>query len=903
MMNDFSTFTLEKNTQNQFNKYTMLKKIFPLALLFTSSMFGQVAKDTLWVDSFDYKVSKKEATAFKLVKPIKGQELNIIETFDAKTKKLQAKGKGLVQEDLSILYSGNVENFTSEGKLISTYIYNDKGEVTKITSVNQFTGEKYEGIFREGQLFSGELFQNWSNVYIKMSTVDGVFREYEILNPANAKNRQTFIFDEENVIVEEQYYGVNGELVNQAEYLNGSPFNGTITSINYEKFGVKELNTYTDGNLVAYKSLYTTGQTKSTAVINEERRVEDFFHINGQKLGQYILDYDEDEYVGKQEGTAYYFNYSGNEDDISSAYHFVDNSIQKVEEYYVNTKNNSLKSATNYNEDGSLEKTVYYNENGTVKGQLTYDENGYSPYNGLYLESNSSTTYKDGKIVEKTAFYDNGKVFEQRKENLSIFLDKKGKELGRVTQGINPDYGLESFIDGTVYSLTNDEISQITKYKNGEMTYDSSFDVVNGKAILQLETFYAFGNISKVISYYPNGVKSKIANYSTQSYSYEPSTATYFDQKGKELGTYNYDTKTGTYYEFNANGQVIQMAKYNAGIPVYSKQYAPVTRDMFATNPKYYLQNEVDYNKQGKFYDVTGKLISTVTYKDGVPYNGTTYVMDEYTMTETSYKDGKKIGVETVSFFSYEYTEQGYNISSKTYYENGEKVKVEDFIQGNLQTSTEYKGEFLHGMYFTYDEEGTEISRLQYNEGIPYQGILVEESYDYNYKKTFAEGELVEVVFSDKSSGIVIAKDTYTDENSLSRIVFDEEGNTVYKYSLVEDNLEGLYQYFEKGKVKYQATFTEGILQEGTVAVEDVNFMADNYSYAVEEQENFTVLDLKKNKLKVAIYKQESKEEIYNMEAKIKKADNTVDPILSKKIVPANLYPVYKLDANSNYWY
>lgn len=881
----------------------MLKKIFPLALLFTSSMFGQVAKDTLWVDSFDYKVSKKEAKAFKLVKPIKGQELNIIETFDVKTKKLQARGKGLVQDDSSILYSGNVENFTPEGKLESTYIYNDKGQVTKITSVNQFTGEKYEGIFQDGQLYSGEVFQRWSNVYIKMTTVDGVFREYEILNPANAKNRQSFTFDEENVIVEEQYYGVNGELVNQAEYINGSPYKGTVTSVNYEKFGVKEMNIYTDGNLVAYKSLYTTGQTKSEAVINEERRVEDFYHKNGQKLGQYTLNYSEEEYVGEQEGTAYYFNYSGNEDDISSAYQFIDNTVRKVDEYYVNTKNNTIKSTTTYDENGSLEKTVYYNENGTVKGQLTYDENGYSPYNGLYLDSNSSIIYKDGKIVEKTTFYDNGKVFEQRKGDLSIFLDKKGKELGRATQAINPDYDLETFLDGTVYSLTNDEISQITKYKNGEITYDSSFDVTSGKPVLQSETFYAFSNITKIVSYYPNGVKYKIANYSTQAYSYEPTTETYFDKKGKELGVYNYETKTGTYYLFDEKGEVLQMAKYNAGTPVYSKQYAPVTRDMFSTNTKYYLQSEVDYNKQGKFYDVTGKLVSTVTYKDGAPYNGTTYVMDEYTMTETSYKDGKKIGVETVSFFSYEYTEPGYNISSKTYYENGEKVKVEDFIQGNLQTSTEYKGELVHGMYFMYDEEGNEISRLQYNEGIPYQGVLVESSYEYNYKKTFAEGELEEVVFSDISSGIVIAKDTYTDENTLNRIVFDEEGNTVYKYTLAEDNLEGLYQYFEKGKVKYQATFKEGILQEGTVAVEDLNYVEDSYAYAEEAKENFTVLDLKKNKLKVAIYKQESKDEIYNMEAKIKKADNTVDPILSKKITPANLYPVYKLDANSNYWY
>ncbi len=902
-MKDFSTFTKEKNTQNQFNKYTMLKKIFPLALLFTSSMFGQVAKDTLWVDSFDYKVSKKEAKAFKLVKPIKGQELNIIETFDAKSKKLQARGKGLVQEDSSILYSGNVENFSPEGKLESTYIYDDKGQVTKITSINQFTGEKYEGIFKEGQLYSGEVFQRWSNVYIKMSTVEGVFREYEIINPANAKNRQSFTFDEENVIVEEQYYGANGEVVNQAEYANGSPYNGTVTSVNYDKFGVKELNTYTDGNLVAYKSFYTTGQTKSEAVINEDRRVEDFFHKNGQKLGQYTLHYSEEEYVGEQEGTAYYFNYSGNEDDIASSYHFVDNSVRKVDEYYVNTKNNTIKSTTTYDESGSIEKTVYYNEDGSTKGQLTYDENGFGPYNGIYYDSNSSTTYQEGKIIAKTTFYDNGKVFEQRKGDLSIFFDKKGKELGRVTQGINPDFQLETFIDGTVYSLTDDEISQITKYKNGETTYLSTFDVTGTKPTLLSETFYAFGNTSKLISYYPNGVKYKVSNYSTQAYSFEPATETYYDKKGKELGTYNYETKTGTYYQFNEKGEVLQMAQFNAGTPVYSKQYAPVSRDMFTTNTKYYLQSEVDYNKQGKFYDVKGKLVSTVTYKDGAPYNGTTYVLDDYTMTETTYKDGKKIGVESVFYFSYDNVDELYNLSSKSYYENGEKVKEEDFIQGNLQSSNEYKDDLLHGMSYSYDEEGNEISRLQYKEGIPYQGLLVESSYEYNYKKTFAEGKLVEVVFSDISSGIVIAKDTYTDENTLNRIVFDEEGNTVYKYTLAEDNLEGLYQYFEKGKVKYQATFKEGILQEGTVAVENLNYVEDSYVYAEETKENFTVLDLKKNKMKVTIYKQDSKDEIYNMEAKIKKADNTVDPILSKKITPDNLYPIYKLNSNSNYWY
>ncbi|MEC4117740.1 hypothetical protein VSP20_12280 [Myroides phaeus] len=880
----------------------MLKKIFPLALLFTSSMFGQVAKDTLWVDSFDYKVAKKEAKAFKLIKPIKGQELSIIETFDAKTKKIQTKGKGIVQDDSSILYSGNVENFSPQGKLEATYVYDNNGQLIKINSINQFTGEKYEGTFQDGSLYNGEVFQRWSNVFIKMKAVDGLFREYEIINPANAKNRQAFIFDEENVITEEQFYDVNGALTHSASYENGSPYNGTASAINYEKFGVKEINIYEDGNLVGNKSFYSTGQTKSEAVINSDLRVENFFAKNGQKLGEYKLRYSDAEYVGEQEGIIYYFNYNGNEDDIASAYHFENNTIRKVDEYYVNTKNNSLKAVTNYKEDGSIEKTVYYNENGTVKGQLTYDEYGYNPYEGLYVEDNATTLYKEGKIVERTSFYENGKVFEKRKGDTTVFYDKKGKELGRVTQGIDPYYELETYIDGSVYTLFDDEISQITSYKKGEMTYSATFDVENGKSVMLSETFYAFGSISKIVSYYPTGGKYKVSNYNTQAFSIEPATETYYDKAGKEIGAYNFDTKTGTYYEFSDKGVITQIAKFNAGTPVYSKKYAPVTRDMFETNPKYYLQSEIDYTKQGKFYDVKGKLVSTVTYKNNAPYNGTTYVIDEYTMTETVYKNGQKVGVESVYYYSYDSENEGNTIASKTYYENGEKVKIEEFLQGELQSSGEYKDDVLHGMYYSYDEEGNEVSRVQYSEGMPYQGVLTEQTWNAVTTSTYSNGELKEIIYNDPTTGVVLATDTYVNAETLNRTIADAEGNTVYKYTLKENNLDGLCQYFEKGKVKYKATFKEGILQEGTVAVQDLNYATDSYTYAEEAKDNFTVLDLKKNKLKVTIYKQESNEKIYDMEVKIKKADISVDPILSKKIDPTNLYPANELFSTATYW-
>ncbi|MDM1345851.1 hypothetical protein HX017_01775 [Myroides marinus] len=876
----------------------MIKKIFSLALLFSTPMFSQVARDTIWVDSYDYISTKKDAESFKLAKPIKGNSnLQSIEVYNAKTRLIESKGNGVFQDgSATVLYQGDVKYYNKNGKVNATYTYDENNMITNSESIDPRNGKVYKCAYSDNNLYNGEAFYDWKGVYVYMLVEDGHYKEYLVINPKNDKNRVVYTFDENNILSAESYYDESGKVVHTGTYSEGQNYNGEFTLLNYDEFGILSISKYTDGVSLNTTSYYKNGKVKSTSVVKGNLTSEVYFDKNGKQLGTYSSKLEDDGYSTYQNGTLYYFNaYGTDPDEIYAIYHYKDNAAIKVEDFYVAPEKNTVKMITYNSEENLTLKKEYFTPDGKLKGQLVYDADGYTPKDGTDYADNMTTTYKNGKLVERVENYSNGKVFESTKNGLSVFYDMKGKEMGRVTFRDEPMYGTEVYISGTRYTIQNDLISDVSKYEKEALTYQGSYDNKEGKSVLSSETFYQNSNITKVVEYYSNGKKASIAIYSPSSYSYSPVKSTFFDNTGKELGSYDYVTQTGTLVEFSYDKQIISNIKYSNGNAISKKGYAQNQN----SGSKYYLQSDIDYNKQGKFYNEKGELISTVSYKDGAPYTGTTYDSDSYYITEATYNKGVKIGKETVKYL---HSDEIVNIN---HYDNeGELTKVETYTNNTLESVAEYHEGLQHGTTTYYNSEGEVLSTLIYNGGVPYEGTLTTIDYSHYTTVDYKDG----VITSKKISTLddsatapltLVLEEVYQNETTFKRTINDAEtGKTIFKYGVKDNDLDGQYQYYENGKVKYQATLKEGILTDGTIAINDLNY--SSYNYYSDNSSKYTVLTNKKGNFTVKVYDENNKE-LFKMEAKVKKGDSSLNPLTSNKITLDNLFPSNEFNVPSYY--
>lgn len=880
----------------------MIKKIFSLAILFSTPMFSQVARDTIWVDSYDYIVPKKDAESFKIAKAIKGNNiLKSIEVYEAKTNKLESKGSGKFQGDSgTVLYSGDVQYFNKEGKVNATYTYDENNMITKAVTIDPRNGNVYTCTYSDSNnLNNGIAFYDWQGVYVYVESEDGVYKSYKIINPKNDKNELVYEFDDSNVLIGEKYYNEQGQLTHQGTYKEGLMYNGEAVTPNYKDFSITAVSKYKDGVVLSSTSYYKNGKIKGTAVVTGNVTKEVYFDQNGKQLGTYSSTLDADGYSTYQDGTNYYFNlYGDNPDELYAIYHYKNNISTKVEDYYLAPYKNTVKSITYNSDSNTTQKIEYFNEDGSSKGQIIYNEDGYTPKEGTMFEGNVSSVYKNSKLVERTEVYSNGKPFEVTKNKVSVFYDMKGKELGRVTFKEDPIYSSITYITGTKYTISNDMISEVIKYDKEQLVYQANYETTSGISVISSESFYTNSYLAKEIEYYPNGKKSKIAIYNPNSYAYSPSKETYFDNTGKEIGTFDHVSQTGTKVEFSYDKQIVSIEKFNEGQPISKKGYT-LKVDAPTSGNSYFLQSDIDYNKQGKFYNEEGKVIATATYKEGAPYEGTVNIIDSYYNTETFYKKGLKVGKETTKYSSSD------EIISINYYSNeGELTKMESYENNTLTSSAEYQNDVQHGTTTYYDKNGEVLSTLVYDQGYASDGILTSIGYDQYTTSEYVDGNIKEKkVYTLQDDGnspnILVLEEIFTDISTFRRSIFDKEsGAPVYKYGLTESNLDGLYQYFENGKVKYQGTFKGGALIDGTVAIIDLNY--DAYNYYETAGTTHTVITNKKGTYLLSIFDKDNKE-TFKMETKVKKGDPTLNPLANKKISVDNLFPKSEFNVTEYY--
>lgn len=871
----------------------MYKKLLPIALLFSSAIYSQTAKDTLWVNTYDEVTTKALASSFKIAKPVKNKEgFKEISTYNKETKAIEVKGMGSFDQNNTITYDGKVTYFNADGS-VNFDMFFEQGNATKITSIDPFTQEDYTLTYENGYPYDGTMVQLYKNAYFYYAISEGVYLSYIYVNKDNADEKYIFTFDEDNNIVDEQFINAEGEIVYSAAYEDGMVKNGTSITLDYDTFRPISTNVYVNGVNTESVFYYKSGQVKYKTTTSTTKTTTVFYDSKGTKVGTYTADVDEYGSESNQEGIYLFYNeYSDAPDEVTSQSEYKKGSLVKETIFYAQPTAFVPKSIKYYKGDYYLEKIEYFNENGSKKGELIYNEDGYTPQNGVAYDDDSVTTYKDGILIAKKLFYSTGELFEEANENTSTYYNKKGSVIGKLqSKKGEPRYYTEPY-QGDYLTLTNDEIGTKISYDKGQIVYSATYEPYpsyDSKPVLREETFSPVNGPSKRIYYSREGKKSREEILNKSDYDQSILKVTYFDAKGKVTGVFDNVEKEGTQYAFFDNDAIQSVSTYSKGQLTYKKEYAN-KNGMYSEDIVPYLVSEINYNKEGVFYDAEGNQIAKASYKDGKPYTGTVSTTDGYSTTVTTYAKGLKEGLET---FQSDYSD---SIDNKTYYEAGEIVKEEVYSDSYLQSTKTYKkGEVLDTTVF-YDESGEEIAHLQYRDGYPYEGTFIAYGYESNVYTTYEESRITYEKGVNTYTGNTVYEKQLLPDGSMQRSVYDENETLVYQFGIKDYTLHGSCIYYENGKAKYKSRFEDGHLVEGTVALKT---WTDSYNYYSYDESTYFVCTVQKSSMTIQRLSTETNKVTFELTSKLKKGEMKDNPILQNAIDSSNLYPYY--EGNSSY--
>lgn len=278
-------------------------------------------------------------------------------------------------------------------------------------------------------------------------------------------------------------------------------------------------------------------------------------------------------------------------------------------------------------------------------------------------------------------------------------------------------------------------------------------------------------------------------------------------------------------------GERVSWEKYQNDILVMKNEYDESQHVISRFNyyPDGTVSRDLSFYENGnrkldKYYDENGVLTRRDTYKKNVIIESNYYDDDGKTLIQTDlYENGNKITGEkyqdgkVISNLTYR-TEGNYLgvleteqiveddevVSELTYNYKEEVTKITDFIDGQIDIVTVYKGEAVTRVdeyendvinsTVTYNAEGNKSSETIYEKGIR----TTRETYDSN-------GDLhVLSVYS--SDGENYSSQEYYDEGQLSKTVTYYANKAVKKKQVTYsgDTITSEYRYYENGNISYR---------------------------------------------------------------------------------------------------
>lgn len=852
------------------NKNTLF---YFIVLLSGVSGYCQVQKDTIWYDYLDQKTLKENATGYRFITPTSDRKFEVA-SYNLENN-LLSKGNAVSDDPNSIKYDGLV-TYYQEGGTEMIVLNVENGIPTGKVISKLLDGTEYIGEFKEGNFYDGILVNEYLDCYNKLEMKDGQFLKATLFSKKNDSYKQIVTF-KNNTISLEEIFDANDNLIASLTYNHFTPVEGVKYTFNHNPLSVLSIEVYKDSIQTESTSFYSNGNIKTKTKTNGAFKDYTYFDLKGKIIGEFRNDSDYNYNSPTNIETEIEFNYlNGKQDQISKITTYKNNLISLIEDY---NDDGILDRTTTHREDGfSISKIEYWNPDGSLKATIEYAEDGYTPWEGTLFVYNTTSKYVSGKLIEETTSYSNKKPFEIKKDLKSTYFDLKGTPIGTLTYTQEEGYWMP--FNGTSYYIVDDLITNETTYEKGYLKYSKIYTTFKGKQVLYTESFYENGELIKEVIYHTNGAVFKEETYTM----YEKLSSKYFDQSGKEIGAFDHKNQNGTLLTFFNNDVLESITKYNNGVKLYEKKYIQDYLD-FPLNsleePNIYLQSEIDFLKEGKFYN-KGELVSTVIYVNGQPSDGIVYEMNDDSIIVSIYKNGLKEGDEVI------YAKYNPSIITKrVIYNEGSKVLEEDFKNGIMTSRVPYSNEEYHGEAIYYNEHGQELSRLQYIHGEHFEGTHVTDQYTSFLTQTYKEG--VQISLTDVSKdGLLLFQKTKEDSpsNIYSINVFDElDGNLLYSYQKFEDAyLHGVVSYYEHGALKRQAVFNNGVFESGSITMQ-----FNNYNPAEPNEASHYTLTKKNNKIYYQLFT-ETNDLLVEYEIKETKNNAIVFPIFPP-FTPDQLYP------------
>ncbi|QDH79749.1 hypothetical protein FKX85_12170 [Echinicola soli] len=530
-----------------------------------------------------------------------------------------------------------------------------------------------------------------------------------------------------------------------------------------------------------------------------------------------------------------------------------------------------------YNENGQLEQKADY-QMGVLNGVFVKYYNGKpfatAKYEQGRVSSGEMLSFNEAYQCYRLLAYQEGKVVQEK-----VFLEMPCKGMivdSRIVKGDEGNLLLTKYYDGKgdvlgEFEMDADESQNVSAYNGTQISY--FYDPLLKKRAIS----YEHGEFQNGTVWYPSGeVREKILVENDTVYT------TYFDEDGNQLGDLVGRMEEGQgWYDLHGSpisGVMIKFKEnylHKTPAILYTEQYRNgliIEKKEFRENGNLQQMSVFDEHGLQKLvsYDEGGQVTHELIYKDGQPFEGTsfdqrknvltTYVQGELTAQTMCYYDGAKFesreGDRSV-FYDHEGNEMGvltykankygkkepYNGTLYQLNYQGKLYIEEDYHNGNRTRYAYYsfsgeKGRNSIESETFYNESGKKTQyKYYYKNGVLREDITYVDGYEKETATFYDKsGDLLaEMVYLPKSHG---AEYEFFSDTSLVRYIrkYDDNGTLIYKKSYAENytrrDRNGKYPVFLEEEIDYngkasfydldgellgEAVYKDGEPWEGTV--------------------------------------------------------------------------------------
>ncbi len=657
----------------------------------------------------------------------------------------------------SLIEIAHLGNLTGKRNIRYTHIdENGKWSTVKTISYDDANQVFVEGMYVEGALYNGAErgFYNLDNSsqtvahyekgkYLSTSYYDesGMLRVHFTQKPSY----QTVFYDENGTKLDSiQYKWKNGYL---SPY-HGKNYTGKKGYFSSKKIEFGKIQAYENGFTV-WEKQFSDGTLSSYTLYGDKNKKEKILYYNASGKVSDLLVYKD------------YAPWNGVEYTQDFVRRYSDGKIIKDQQYYQDTQKIFK------NRDGSIE--VYYDMEGNEIGRLTLsEENYYTPLNGkqFFKDAKGRLTniyeYKDEAKIRETNFtydYDTGIGYKEE-----TFYDpsgynyvKKVKYHGNGNKRSEISYKRYKETKGVFYDKDGKQVSTYDyTEKNGQL-----FEYFYGTDMLSRMEIRNDGVLERLLRYeqrYLRGstkmqvlVEDIDVNSSARIYNRDgkllseleykdkkPYKGTFYDYKTREKFTFLDGKLNGTYEKFRYDEVQEIVGAYSnnekEGRFTHYDSYGKVTH--FINYSKGKREGEATY------YDSLGEVISTMIFKNDLPYDGKEVLSTYQGKTEKVYAKGVlKSELKHLKTGNVLREFNGNDDGQVTVYHQGsEEIKYNFAL---------HRGS-LNGPVVRNDAKGKEIHRAVFSNGKLESGtVWVIPVYDY-------DKELEKVVCAKTSNDIEI---------------------------------------------------------------------------------------------------------------------------------------------------